>query len=92
GYWLAASDGGVFSFGTATFHGSTGSIHLNQPVVGITGTPDGNGYWLAASDGGVFNYGDASFYGSLGGKTLSAPVITVTAQLPLASVGGAPPT
>jgi len=24
GYWLVASDGGVFSFGDAGFHGSTG--------------------------------------------------------------------
>ena len=24
GYWLIASDGGVFAFGDATFHGSTG--------------------------------------------------------------------
>ena len=25
GYWLVASDGGVFSFGNAAFHGSTGA-------------------------------------------------------------------
>ncbi len=35
GYWLVASDGGVFSFGDAQFFGSTGAIHLNQPIVGI---------------------------------------------------------
>jgi hypothetical protein len=35
GYRLVASDGGVFSFGDASFYGSTGSIHLNQPVVGM---------------------------------------------------------
>ena len=32
---FVASDGGVFTFGDATFNGSTGAIHLNQPVVGV---------------------------------------------------------
>ena len=36
GYWLVASDGGVFSFGDAQFCGSTGSVRLNKPIVGIT--------------------------------------------------------
>jgi hypothetical protein len=38
GYWESASDGGVFSFGDALFHGSTGGIVLNKPVVGIAAT------------------------------------------------------
>ena len=57
GYWLVASDGGVFSFGDAAFHGSTGGMRLNQPVVGMAAGPDGSGYWLVASDGGVFAFG-----------------------------------
>jgi hypothetical protein len=67
GYWLVASDGGIFSYGDAHYHGSTGSLTLNKPVVGIASTPDGGGYWLVASDGGIFNYGDALFYGSVPG-------------------------
>ena len=67
GYWLVASDGGIFSFGDAGFHGSAGSIHLNRPIVGMAATPSGNGYWLVASDGGIFSYGDANFSGSMGG-------------------------
>jgi hypothetical protein len=35
GYWLAASDGGVFSYGDATFYGSAGNLKLNKPVVGM---------------------------------------------------------
>jgi hypothetical protein len=66
GYWLAASDGGIFSFGDANFHGSTGDIDLNQPIVGMAPTPTGDGYWLAASDGGIFSFGDANFHGSTG--------------------------
>jgi hypothetical protein len=34
GYWLFATDGGVFSFGDAVFHGSMGGQPLNAPVVG----------------------------------------------------------
>lgn len=33
GYWLVASDGGVFDFGTAAFAGSQASQRLNAPVV-----------------------------------------------------------
>ena len=35
GYWLAAADGGIFSFGDAEFYGSMGGMSLNAPVVGI---------------------------------------------------------
>jgi predicted lipoprotein with Yx(FWY)xxD motif len=64
GYWLVASDGGIFSFGDAVFYGSTGGLSLNKPVVGMAPTADGKGYWLVASDGGIFSFGDAVFYGS----------------------------
>ena len=70
-----ASDGGVFSYGDAAFHGSAGNIHLTKPVVGMAVTAGGGGYWLVASDGGVFSYGDAVFYGSMGGKKLNDPVV-----------------
>jgi len=37
GYYLVASDGGIFAFGTgAHFQGSTGAIKLNKPVVGMS--------------------------------------------------------
>jgi len=34
GYWLVASDGGVFAY-NAPFEGSTGGTHLNKPVVAM---------------------------------------------------------
>ena len=74
GYWLVASDGGVFSF-NAPFRGSTGGIRLNKPVVGMTPTLNGTGYYLVASDGGVFTYGDAKFAGSTGSIRLNKPVV-----------------
>ncbi|HWE54168.1 MAG TPA: protease pro-enzyme activation domain-containing protein [Acidimicrobiales bacterium] len=79
GYWLVAADGGVFSYGGATFYGSTGGIALARPVVGMAATPDGRGYWLVASDGGVFAFGDARFYGSTGGTRLVQPIVGMAA-------------
>jgi hypothetical protein len=70
GYWLVGSDGGIFNFGAAGFYGSTGSLHLQRPIVGITPTSDRSGYWLVASDGGIFAFGDAGFHGSIPGAGL----------------------
>ena len=75
GYLLSASDGGIFNFGNIPFCGSTGSIHLNRPVVASAMTGDGGGYWEVASDGGIFTFGDAGFFGSMGGKPLNAPIV-----------------
>ncbi len=79
GYILSATDGGIFNYGNIPFCGSTGSIHLNQPVVATALTPDGGGYWEVASDGGIFSFGNASFFGSMGGKPLNAPIVGMAA-------------
>ena len=78
GYLTVASDGGIFAFGQ-DFCGSTGSIALNKPVVGMAAVPGQGGYWLVASDGGIFSYGNAGFYGSTGSLTLNAPVVGMAA-------------
>ena len=86
GYWLVGSDGGIFTFGSNQFYGSTGSLKLQRPVVGIVPTADRGGYWLDASDGGVFSFGDTQFYGSIPGlglhpagsgqpNSLNAPIV-----------------
>ena len=68
GYWICGSDGGVFSYGDAAYHGSIpepgGADVLNEPIVGMAATPSGGGYWLLGRDGGVFTFGDAEFYGA----------------------------
>jgi uncharacterized protein YkwD len=79
GYWLVATDGGIFAYGDARFFGSTGSVRLNQPIVGIAAIPTGNGYWLAASDGGIFAFGDARFFGSTGAMRLNRPIVGIAA-------------
>ena len=61
----------------APFLGSTGSLRLNAPVVGMARTPSGNGYWLVASDGGIFSFGDAGFFGSTGNIKLNKPIVAI---------------
>jgi len=75
GYQEVASDGGIFSFGEAQFQGSTGSMRLNQPIVGMASTVGGNGYWLVAADGGIFSFGKVQFHGSTGAMRLNQPIV-----------------
>jgi hypothetical protein len=75
GYWLVASDGGIFSFGDAHFYGSMGGTPLNAPIVSMIATHSGHGYWMVASDGGIFSFGDAEFHGSTGGQPISGSIV-----------------
>src|ERR1035437_3056240 len=90
GYWLDASDGGIFTFSPATkpaiarlaitnlaFYGSMGGHPLNLPMVGMASTPGGGGYWTVAADGGVFSFGDAQFSGSRGAPPLNKPMVGI---------------
>ena len=77
GYWLVASDGGIFSF-NAPFHGSTGGLVLNSPIVGMEAASDGSGYRLAAGDGGVFSY-SLPFVGAYVGQDAS-PIVGIAGQ------------
>jgi hypothetical protein len=58
-----ASDGGIFTYGDAAFHGSAGSMVLNAPIAGVAVDVTTGGYWLAGIDGGIFAY-DAPFDGA----------------------------
>ena len=71
GYWLVASDGGIFSFGDAKYHGSTGNIRLASPTTGMAS--GGAGYRFVARDGGVFAFG-VPFRGSAAGLGAAATV------------------
>jgi hypothetical protein len=80
GFWLVASDGGIFSYDLAQFFGSPGSIRLNKPIVGMAATPPkSQGYWEVAADGGIFNYGSAKFFGSTGNLKLNKPIVGMAA-------------
>jgi Tol biopolymer transport system component len=80
GYRFVAADGGIFSYGSAGFHGSAGNLKLARPIVGMATTPDNRGYWLVASDGGVFSFGNAAFHGSTGALRLNSPIVGMTAH------------
>ena len=77
GFWLATSDGGVYSYEGAGFYGSAYGAKLAAPIVAIASTPSGHGYWLVGADGGVFSFGDAHFFGSAAKTRLAAPVVGV---------------
>ena len=61
GYWLVASDGGIFAFGNAAFYGSTGGHRTSTSRSWAwPPPPTARGYWLVASDGGIFSFGNAA--------------------------------
>jgi hypothetical protein len=77
GYWLVASDGGIFAF-DVPFYGSMGSTPLNKPISGMV--PGPGGYMMVGQDGGIFSFGSVAFHGSLGGNPPASPVISVALQ------------
>lgn len=77
GYWVASSNGGIFSFG-AHFYGSAAG-HLTAPIVGIAATNDALGYWLVGRDGNVYSFGDAYDAGRVVGVPASDPIVGIAA-------------
>src|SRR5581483_11025095 len=80
GYWLTASDGGIFAFGDAGFHGTAAARAAGKPapsVVGLLPTATGAGYWQVASEGGVFAFGDAADLGGV--SSLNRPLVAMAA-------------
>ena len=57
GYWLVASDGGVFSFGDAQFHGSLGGTR-GAAVSGMSTARGGDGYTLITTSGVAHAFGN----------------------------------
>ena len=78
GFDLAGSDGGVFTYGSAPFHGSLAGTPLTAPIVGIAVDRATGGYWLASANGGVVGLGAPSF-GSAIGFHLNQPIAGIAA-------------
>jgi len=76
GYWLLASDGGVFSF-HVPFYGSVPGAGLCAIPTSrqIRSSSTGRGYWLLATNGLVFHFGDARYFGSY--THLTSPAIDI---------------
>jgi len=78
GYWMVASDGGVFAFGPgARYYGSEASAHLLEPIVGMAATPGGRGYWLVGKSGAIYPFGGARSFGSLSGVSLRHLIVAM---------------
>ena len=75
GYWLVASDGGVFAFGDAPFFGSTGNLTLLRPSRRHGRDADRARVLAGGVGRRIFAFGDARFLGLMGGLALDRPVI-----------------
>jgi hypothetical protein len=73
GYWLAAKDGHVYSFGAAA-HVSATHGRLASPVIGIASSSTTGGYWLATADGAIVHVGKSGSYGSVALTAHSEPL------------------
>jgi hypothetical protein len=78
GMWTATNTGTVSARAGAPSFGQL-NVAPNRPVVGMTGSPTGNGYWMVAGDGGIFAFGDAGFFGSTGAFRLNQPIVGMAA-------------
>jgi hypothetical protein len=78
GYFMVASDGGVFAFGDAHFAGSCPGIGgCAGAAVAVMPDASGNGYWLVTATGNVYTFGDAPNLGAPGPQ--SSPITSAVA-------------
>ena len=64
GYFMVASDGGVFAFGDARFAESCPGIGgCSGAAIAVMPDASGDGYWLVTQTGNVYTFGDAPNYG-----------------------------
>lgn len=63
GYWMLASDGGVFAFGNAPSVDNYLGL-LKAPVVSFLAWPDGKGHFVTTADGAVYARGSAKHLGA----------------------------
>jgi len=77
GYWLVSSDGGVFAFGDAGFHGAARSRPFNGGVKGIASSNASGAYWITNTAGSVAAYGTGVNFGSVDAP-LTVPIVGIT--------------
>lgn len=68
GYWLAAADAGIFTFGDARYLGGGPFSEDGDPTItdfsSFAASTDGGGYLIADASGAfLLNFGDAPYYG-----------------------------
>ena len=78
GYFMVASDGGVFAFGDAKFAGSCPGIGgCSGAAVAVMPDASGNGYWLVTATGNLYTFGDAPSFGAPGRQ--ASPITSAVA-------------
>ena len=91
GYWMLAQDGGIFSFGDATFSGSVPqyatSDWINEEIVSMAPDKDGVGYVIVAKSGKAWWFAHTArqqladvLYQAFGTRTLNAPIAAVMSR------------
>ena len=66
GYYMVASDGGVFAF-NSTFAGSCPGIGgCAGAAVAVAPDASGKGYWLVTATGQIYAFGNAQYFGAPG--------------------------
>jgi N-acetylmuramoyl-L-alanine amidase-like protein len=88
GYWLVASDGGVFAV-NVPFRGSVPQHQTYGRAVQLRVTDSGDGYYVAGGDGAMFAFGDADRRRERAGRP-GGPAIVDVAVRPLRPRGAAP--
>lgn len=68
GYFMVASDGGVFAFGDAAYEGSCPGIGGCAGAGEVVMPANGNGYWLVTTSGDVYAFGGAPYLGGPGAQ------------------------
>ena len=59
GYWLVASDGGIFTFGDANFDGSMPGVGDMGTAVSMAPAVGVDGYYILTAQGNVYAFGQA---------------------------------
>jgi hypothetical protein len=81
GYWQWMSNGAVFSWGDAHYHGGANTItSAAKPIVGMARDATGGGYWQVAQSGKVYAFGDAANDGGLDTIPHSSPAVGIASD------------
>ena len=75
GYWLVASDGGIFNFGDAAFYGSTGGRRSTSPSSAWRPPPTARVTGWSPPTAASSTTATRSFQGSTGGTPLNKPIV-----------------
>mgnify|MGYP002336169827 CR=1 FL=1 len=65
GYNILTWPGGIFSFGTASYHKNLLDSGYPGPAIGLAETPNGGGYVILTTFGGIYTFGNAKYFGNL---------------------------